>query len=62
VTVFIPREINPPVFELMKEIDCDLSDQRPVSLFELFKERRLYNYAIPVCEKETDIKCPSFRG
>lgn len=57
-----PKEINPLVFEVMKEIDCDLSGQKPVSAFELFKKGKLYDYVITVCEKEIDNKCPVFPG
>lgn len=57
-----PKEINPLVLQVMKEIDYDLSGQRPDSVFEFFKEGKLYDYVITVCDKEIDAKCPVFPG
>jgi arsenate reductase len=57
-----PKKINPLVYKVMEEIDCDLSNQRPFSAFELFKEGRLYDYVITVCEKGIESKCPIFPG
>ena len=57
-----PKEINPLVLEVMKEDGYDLSGQRADSAFVFFKEGRLYDYVITVCDKETDDNCPLFPG
>lgn len=57
-----PKTINPLVLEVMRESGYDLSDQRSDSAFEFFKEGRLYDYVITVCDKEIDQKCPIFPG
>jgi len=57
-----PRELNPLVIEVMREIGFDLSAKRAQSLFEFYKEGRIYDYVIAVCEKEVEEKCPIFPG
>jgi arsenate reductase len=57
-----PRKINPLVLEVMKEIDYDLSGHSSDSAFDFFKEGRLYDYVVTVCDKETEAKCPIFPG
>jgi arsenate reductase len=46
----------------MKEIGYDLTRNKTDSVFEFFKEGRLYDYVIYVCDKETEAKCPVFPG
>jgi arsenate reductase len=46
----------------MKEIGFDLSNKRPDSVFEFFKQGRLYDYVITVCDVSTEGKCPVFPG
>jgi arsenate reductase len=46
----------------MQEIGFDLTKKRPNSVFEFYKEGRLYDYVIYVCEKEVEEKCPVFPG
>lgn len=57
-----PRGINPYVIEAMQELGYDLKAKKSDSVFEFFKEGRLYSYVIYVCEKETEEKCPVFPG
>ncbi|MBN1106157.1 MAG: arsenate reductase ArsC [Deltaproteobacteria bacterium] len=57
-----PREANPLVVEGMKEEGFDLAGRRGKNLFEFFKEGRLYDYVIYVCDRETEAKCPVFPG
>jgi arsenate reductase len=57
-----PKEINPLVIEAMREIGYDLSDHRANSVFDFYKEGRLYDFVITVCDKETEAKCPLFPG
>ncbi len=55
------KEINPLVLQVMKEKGFDLSDKKPQSVFELFKQGKLYDYVITVCDKGEE-KCPVFPG
>lgn len=53
-----PIALNPLVIEVMKEAGCDLSKNRADSVFAFFKEGRLYDYVITVCDKTTEERCP----
>ena len=55
------ERVNPLVVEVMKEEGFDLSDKIPRSVFELFKEGKLYNHIITVCH-ESEVQCPIFPG
>jgi arsenate reductase len=45
----------------MQEEGIDLSSKRPQSVFELFKQGRLYDHVITVCG-ESEPECPVFPG
>jgi arsenate reductase len=57
-----PTEINPLVIEVMKEVGFDLSGKQPQSVFEFYKEGRLYEHVITVCDQASGGKCPIFPG
>lgn len=57
-----PRDINPLVVEVMQELGYDLAGRKGNSIFEFFKQGRLYDYVIYVCYKETEDRCPVFPG
>ena len=57
-----PREINPYVFEVMKQVGIDLAGSDAHSIFEYFKEGRLYTHVIYVCGMDTETQCPIFPG
>ena len=46
-----PKPVNSLVVEVMQEIGYDLSKARSDSVFEFFKEGRLYDYVITVCDE-----------
>ena len=54
--------LNPIVVEVMKEEGIDISNNMTKSVFDLFKEGRLYSYVITVCDKEAAERCPIFPG
>lgn len=53
--------VNPFVVEVMKEEGFDLAQNKPQSVFELFKAGRLYEHVITVCH-DTESRCPVFPG
>ncbi len=55
-----PTEINPLVIEVMKEIGIDISTNRTDSVFDFFKQGRLYRYVITVCDEASAERCPLF--
>jgi arsenate reductase (thioredoxin) len=56
-----PEAVNPLVVTVMKEEGFDLSRQKPQSVFDLFKEGRLFDHVITVCS-DTEHQCPIFPG
>jgi len=57
-----PKPVNSLVVEVMQEIGYDLSRARSDSVFEFFKEGRLYDYVITVCDETAAGQCPVFPG
>jgi arsenate reductase len=53
--------VNPLVVEAMQEEGFDLSGKKPQSVFELFKNGRLFDHVITVCS-DTESQCPIFPG
>jgi Protein-tyrosine-phosphatase len=59
---FEPGVINPLAVEVMKEIGIDISGNQTKSVFDLFKEGKLYTHVITVCDEASAEKCPFFPG
>jgi len=57
-----PGELNPFVVKVMKEVGIDISGNKTDSVFEFFKQGRLYDYVIAVCDAATAERCPLFPG
>jgi arsenate reductase len=53
--------VDPLVIEVMREEGFDLSGKKPQSVFELFKNGRLFDHVITVCS-DTESQCPIFPG
>jgi arsenate reductase len=58
---FEPTTINPLAIEVMKEEGIDISGKKTQSVFELYKQGRLFDYVITVCH-DTENLCPIFPG
>jgi arsenate reductase len=59
---FEPAEsVHPLVIKVMKEVDIDLSEKKPQSVFDLFKQGRLYDHIVTVCH-DNESRCPIFPG
>ena len=56
------KPVNPYVIEVMKEVGYDLSDNTSDSVMQFFKEGRLYDYVITVCDESVENECPIFPG
>ena len=56
-----PTELNPLAVAVMREAGIDISDQKPQSVFDLFRLGKLYQTIITVCQPAAD-KCPIFPG
>lgn len=53
--------VNPLVLKVMAEVGIDLSGKTPQSVFELFKQGKVFEHVITVCQ-DTESKCPVFPG
>ena len=57
-----PLPVNPLVVEVMAEIGYDLSRVKSDSVFDFFKQGRLYDYVITVCDETVRKQCPVYPG
>ncbi|MFO8084732.1 MAG: arsenate reductase ArsC [Desulfobacterales bacterium] len=57
-----PREINKLVIEVMEEMNIDISENTSDSVIDFYKEGRLYDYVISVCDESIESQCPIFPG
>jgi arsenate reductase (thioredoxin) len=55
------ERVNPLTVEVMQEEGIDLSQKKPQSVFDLFKEGRIYSHVVTVCDENSE-KCPIFPG
>lgn len=59
---FEPTSINPDVVAVMAEKGIDLSGKGTSSVFDFFREGRLYTGVITVCDEGDEAQCPVFPG
>jgi arsenate reductase (thioredoxin) len=57
-----PKPVLNEIVEIMKEVNLDISRNSSNSVFEFFKQGRLYDYVISVCEESVEKQCPIFSG
>lgn len=57
-----PRPVNPEVVRVMREVGHDLSDAESDNIVDFFRQGRLYEQVIYVCERGTEQDCPLFPG
>ncbi len=57
-----PGNLNQFAVKVMKEIGIDISKNSTDSVFDFYKENRLYDYVITVCDESNAEKCPIFPG
>ena len=54
--------LNSSVVESMKKVGIDISGNKTKSVFDFYKQGRMFSYVITVCEKEAADRCPIFVG
>jgi len=59
---FEAGSINPYVVKVMAEEGLDLSKNKSDSVFDFFREGRMYAFVIAVCDAATAERCPIFPG
>ena len=57
-----PGKLNPVVVDAMKEIGIDISNNQTKSVFDFFKQGRLFHFVIAVCDGANAERCPIFPG
>jgi len=57
-----PGTLNPVVVEAMKEVNIDISKNKTNSVFDFFKQGKLYDYVVTVCDESNAERCPVFPG
>ncbi|KAF0133770.1 MAG: arsenate reductase [Candidatus Saganbacteria bacterium] len=57
-----PGVLNPLVIEVMKEIGIDIFRNQTKSVFDFYKQGKLYNYVITMCDEAQSERCPIFPG
>lgn len=57
-----PGKLNPVVVEAMQEIGIDISGKQTNGVWDYFKQGRVYQYVITVCDAATEELCPIFPG
>lgn len=54
--------LNPLAVEVMKEAGIDISGNTTKSVFDFYKQSRLYRYVVTVCDQISGEQCPLFPG
>jgi arsenate reductase len=54
--------LNPFAVEVMKEDGIDISNNATKSVFDFYKEGKIYQYVVTVCDEGNAAKCPIFPG
>ena len=57
-----PGKLNPLAVKVMAEVGIDISKNPVKDVFGFFKEGRLFNYVVTVCDAKNSQRCPVFPG
>jgi len=57
-----PGKLNPVVVEAMKDAGIDISQNKTKSVFDFYKQGKLYDYVVTVCDESQSERCPIFPG
>ncbi|MCX5805410.1 MAG: arsenate reductase ArsC [Proteobacteria bacterium] len=57
-----PGTLNPLAVEVMKEVGIDISGNWTKSVFDFYKDGKLYSYVVTVCDAASSEMCPIFPG
>ncbi len=57
-----PGRLNPFAVRAMADMGIDISKNATKSVFDMYREGRLYSYVITVCDERVGTRCPTFPG
>src|SRR5688572_26845735 len=57
---FEPGELSPAAVQAMAEVGIDISRNQTKSIFDLYRQGKMFRYVITVCDKSAAEKCPVF--
>jgi arsenate reductase (thioredoxin) len=57
-----PGKLNPLAIKVMSEAGIDISKNPTKSVFDFFKQGKLFNYVVTVCDAKNSQRCPVFPG
>jgi len=57
-----PGVLNPLVVKVMAEDGIDISGNKTKSVFDFYKQGKLFSYVVAVCDAEAAERCPVFPG
>ena len=57
-----PGKLNPLAIQVMKEDGIDISNNPTKDVFEMYKQGKLFNYVITVCDPKASESFPVFPG
>lgn len=55
-------KLNPNVVQVMKEIGIDISGNKTKEVFDFFRQGKLYQAVVTVCDAASAERCPIFPG
>ena len=57
-----PGTLNPYVVRAMAEAGIDISEAKTKSVFDMYKNGKLFRFVVTVCDTEAAERCPTFPG
>ena len=57
-----PGKLNPLAIAVMQEEEIDISNNPTKDVFGMYKDGKLFNYVVTVCDAHNSERCPVFPG
>ncbi len=57
-----PGKLNPLAVAAMKDMNIDISNKGTQDVFDIWRNGRIFNYVVTVCDETGGERCPLFPG